>query len=98
LEAVIPDEDKTLDIEKVSFFPRLAWHLSDGGKPFDAKIEDPTFWEQISAGHRFGYGDRIRVRLHTEAERDNNGRLRTTRTVTKVHFVDRPSGQQISLL
>jgi hypothetical protein len=97
LEAIISDEEKTLDIEKVSFFPHLAWHLSDKGKPFDAKIEDRKFWEQIAAGDRFGYGDKLRVSLHTEAERDNNGHLRTTRTVTKVHRIERPSGQQIDL-
>jgi hypothetical protein len=97
MDAIITNEDKVLDIEKASFVQHLAWHLSDDGKPFDAKIEDPLLWQQIASGDRFGYGDRLHVTLHTEAEREASGRLRVTRTVTKVHRIDRPGGAQISL-
>ena len=94
LEAIVGTEDKVLDVEKASFVPHLAWHLSDNGKPFDAKIEDPILWQQIASGDRFGYGDKLHVTLHTEAEREFNGRLRITRTVSKVHQIVRGSGIQ----
>jgi hypothetical protein len=97
MEAIIRTEDKVLDVEKASFVPHLAWHLSDHGKPFDAKIEDPALWNQIASGDRFGYGDRLHVTLHTEAERETNGRLRITRTVSKVHLIERASGVQTPL-
>ena len=98
IEAIVSDEEKILDIEKASFVPHLAWHLSDHGKPFDAKIEDPFLWHQVTSGNRFGYGDRLHVTLHTEAERESNGRLKITRTVTRVHKIERTSGNQESLL
>jgi hypothetical protein len=94
MDAIVSYEDKILDVEKASFVPHLAWHLSDEGKPFDAKIEDPVLWDQIASGDRFGYGDRLHVTLHTEAERESNGRLRITRTVSKVHHIERASGIQ----
>jgi hypothetical protein len=97
IDAMVNTEDKVLDVEKASFVPHLAWHLSDHGKPFDAKIEDPVLWDHIASGDRFGYGDRLHVTLHTEAERESNGRLRVTRTVSKVHRIERASGVQIAL-
>lgn len=97
MAAVITDEDRTLDIEKVSFFPHLAWHLSDQGKAFDAKIDDLEFWKTVEEGDRFGMGDKLHVHLHTEAERDANGKLSTSRIITKVHYIQRASGEQIKL-
>ena len=97
IAAIINTEDKVLDVQKASFVPHLAWHLSDRGKPFDAQIEDPVLWDHIAAGDRFGFGDRLHVTLHTEAEREANGRLRVTRTVTKVHLIERGNGLQIPL-
>jgi hypothetical protein len=94
MEAIVSDEEKVLDIEKASFVPHLAWHLSDQGRPFDAKIEDPVLWQEVADGNRFGYGDRLHVILHTEAERESNGRLKLTRTVTKVHRIEKTSENQ----
>ena len=97
MDAIITNEEKVLDIEKASFVDHLAWHLSDHGHPFDAKIEDPLLWQKVASGDRFGYGDKLHVTLHTEAEREPNGRLRIMRTVTRVHKIERPTGQQINL-
>jgi hypothetical protein len=97
MDAIVSTEDKILDVEKASFVPHLAWHLSDHGKPFDAKIEDPILWDHVASGDRFGYGDRLHVTLHTEAERESNGRLRVTRIVSKVHLIERATGVQIAL-
>jgi hypothetical protein len=97
MEAIVSDEEKVLDVEKASFVPHLAWHLSDHGKPFDAKIEDPVLWRHVELGDRFGYGDKLHVTLHTEAERESNGRLQITRTVTKVHRIERSTGVQKNL-
>lgn len=96
-DAIVTDEKKELDIQKASFVEHLAWHVSDNGHPFDAKIEDPTLWSLVAKGQRFGFGDRLSVNLHTEAERDHNGRLRYSRTITKVHRVDRANGDQLNL-
>ena len=96
-DAIIADEEKVLDIEKASFLPHLSWHLSDEGKPFDAKVEDPYLWERVAAGDKFGFGDKLRVTLHTSAERDVSGRLRVVKTVTKVHTIERASGSQIEM-
>lgn len=97
LDAIITDESKILDVEKASFLPHLSWHVSDNGKPFDAKIDDPTLWAKVLAGDRFGSGDRLHVDLHTEAERESNGRLRIIRTITKVHRVERAGEDQMQL-
>lgn len=97
LDAIVTDEAKVLDVEKASFLPHLSWHVSDQGKPFDAKIEDQALWAQVAAGERFGSGDRLHVDLHTEAERESNGRLRITRTITKVHRVERAGEDQMEL-
>ena len=97
MEAIESNEEKVLDIEKASFVPHLAWHLSDQGKPFDAKIEDPVLWEEVASGNRFGHGDRLHVTLHTEAERESNGRLKLTRTITKVHKIEKAGEDQDSL-
>jgi hypothetical protein len=97
MEAITETEEKVLDVEKASFVPHLAWHLSDRGKPFDAKIEDPVLWDHVASGDRFGFGDRLHVTLHTEAERELSGRLRITRTVTKVHLIERANGTQMPL-
>jgi hypothetical protein len=97
LDAMITDETKVLDVEKASFVPHLSWHVSDQGRPFDAKIEDPELWAHVAAGERFGSGDRLHVDLHTEAERESSGRLRITRTITKVHRVERAGEDQMEL-
>lgn len=97
LDAIISDEEKVLDIEKASFVPHLSWHLSDRGQPFDARIEDPVLWREVETGKRFGYGDRLHVTLHTEAERESNGRLKISRTVTKVHKIERAGANQTEM-
>lgn len=97
MESIISDEEKVLDIEKASFVPHLAWHFSDQGKSFDARIDDPVLWKEVEAGNRFGYGDRLHVTLHTEAMRESNGRLKLTRTIPKVHKIERRGEDQTSL-
>ena len=87
-------EEKVLDIEKVALVPHLAWHFSDEGKAFDARILDADLWERIATGERFGYGDRMRVELRTSFSRDSKGRLNLERIIPKVINVEHAAQPQ----
>jgi len=97
VSAIVEVEEKVLDIEKAALVPHLQWHLSDEGKSFDAKIEDPTLWNRVAKGERFGYGDRMRVELRTTFERDVTGRLTVERVIRKVIDVEHPLPSQPKL-
>ena len=90
-------DERILNIEKVALMPHLAWHLSDAGGPFDAKIYDEELWERIAKGERFGFGDRLRVELRTTFSRDQAGRLTIERVIPRVLEVEHasPSQQQL---
>lgn len=97
-ESSIPEvEEKVLNIEKAALLPHLAWHLSDQGKSFDAKIHDVDLWARIAKGERFGHGDRMRVELHTSFERNEAGRLTVERTIPKVIHVEHSTQRQPGL-
>jgi hypothetical protein len=97
--SVIEERDeKTLDIEKAALVPHLAWHFSDGGKPFDAKIYDTRLWDRIVKGEKFGLGDRMRVVLKTSFFRDSAGRLTVEREIPEVLDVEHATVGQRGLL
>lgn len=86
---MIPEvEEKILNIEKAALLPHLAWHFSDNGKSYDAKIHDVDLWARIAEGERFGLGDRMRVELHTTSSRDASGRLTVERVIPTVIEVE----------
>lgn len=84
LEELTNDEEIELGIEKTAWRSNLAWHLNDGEKSFDAKIEDKSFWKEIAQGRSFAGGDRIRVHLRTVARRTASGALKIERTIPRV--------------
>jgi hypothetical protein len=84
LDALIKDEEITLDIQKAAWRRNLAWHFSDGRTSFDAKIEDDSFWKRIAQGEAFADGDRLRVHLRTTAQRKKHGRLKVQREIPVV--------------
>ncbi len=90
-------EEKVLDIEKAALVPHLSWHFSDDGTAFDARIQDPTLWERVANGERFGYGDRMRVELRTTFHRDSRGRLNLERTIPRVIEVEHATQPQPKL-
>ena len=96
-ESVEIEEEKFLDIEKVALLPRLAWHFSDMGRPFDAQVQDPDLWSRVAKGERFGYGDKMKVLLRTEIRQDANGRLSYVRTIPNVLEVEHAELAQLPL-
>jgi hypothetical protein len=94
LESIVKEEEKMLDIQKAALVPHLAWHFSDAGFTFDAKIQDPDLWAKVERGDRFGYGDRMHVILKTEATRDSSGSLKRERTIPKVFGIERAKNSQ----
>lgn len=87
-------EEVVLDIEKAALVPHLAWHLSDEGRSFDARIDDTALWHRIAGGERFGFGDKMRVELRTAFKRDVTGRLTVERWIPKVIEVEHTSPPQ----
>jgi len=97
LEDLTLDEEIELDIEKCAWKQHLAWHFSDGGKSFDAKIEDRNFWIRIEDGESFSGGDRLRVHLQTTAHRSKFGRVKVERVIPRVLSVDHVHNRQRKL-
>jgi hypothetical protein len=97
VSAIQEVEEKTLDIEKAALVPHLAWHFSDAGKSFDAKIHDIDLWARIASGERFGLGDRMRVELRTSFFRDATGRLNIERVIPHVIEVEHATPIQRNL-
>jgi len=94
-EGELPEiEEKVLDIEKAALLPHLAWHFRDGRTSFDAKIHDVDLWARVAQGERFGFGDTMRVQLHTSYSRDVTGRLTVERVIPKVIEVDHSTNSQ----
>jgi hypothetical protein len=91
---LIEIEEVVLDIEKAALVPHLAWHFSDEGRSFDARIEDPALWHRVAGGERFGFGDKMRVELRTAFQRDVTGRLTVERWIPKVIEVEHISPSQ----
>jgi hypothetical protein len=92
--AISEIEEKVLDIEKAALVPHLAWHFSDQGRSFDAKIHDVDLWARVAKGERFGLGDRMRVELHTSFARNEAGRLTVERIIPKVIEVEHSTQPQ----
>ena len=88
LDAEALEQDLVLNIEKIALLPHLAWHFSDAGISFDAKIDDEDFLARVHGGERFGYGDRMHVILRTIARRDASGRLLRERVIPTVLDVE----------
>jgi hypothetical protein len=97
VSAIEDVEEKTLDIEKAALVPHLAWHFSDAGKSFDAKIHDVELWARVASGERFGLGDRMRVELRTTFFRDATGRLNIERIIPHVIEVEHATPTQRDL-
>ena len=87
-------EEKVLDIEKAALVPHLAWHFSDQGRSFDAKIHDVDLWARVAKAECFGLGDRMRVELHTQFARNEAGRLTVERVIPKVIEVEHSTQPQ----
>ena len=97
LEDLVTDSEIELDIEKVAWRRDLAWHFSDGDSSFDAQIDDDEFWKQIAGGESFSIGDRMRVHLHTTAQRTGRGKLKVTRRIPRVFAIEHVRGRQVKL-
>lgn len=97
IQDITRDEEIELDIEKTAWRRDLAWHFSDGGIRFDAKIKDDGFWKRIEQGEAFAVGDRLRVHLQTTARRAPNGILKVQRVIPEVLSVDHARRNQPNL-
>jgi hypothetical protein len=82
--ALTTEDELLLDIEKIALKRTLSWHFFDGFTSFDARIDDDRFWARIEGGERFGDGDRLRVRLRTNARRLSDGRVQMERRIPEV--------------
>jgi hypothetical protein len=97
IQDITREEEVELDIEKTAWRRDLAWHFSDRGLRFDAKIKDDRFWERIEEGEAFSAGDRLRVHLQTTARRTPNGILKVQRVIPEVLSVDHARRSQRNL-
>jgi hypothetical protein len=97
IQDITRDEEVELDIEKTAWRRDLAWHFSNDGVRFDAKIKDDLFWKNIEQGEAFAVGDRLRVHLQTTVRRTANGVLKVQRVIPQVLGVDHVRRKQPNL-
>jgi len=81
------DHDSTLllRIVSLSLNKGTSWRFSDGQTTFPAPIVDEEFVERVRLGSEvFRNGDVLRCRLRVSQRVDENGKLKTKRTVVEV--------------
>ena len=70
------------------------WRFHDGENLIWVRIEDPEFCERVRTGEPFSKGDILDVTLRVQQTEDKDGRLSSSRAVTKVHDHIRAPRQQ----
>lgn len=98
----VGEERSTQIVEVLSpaFQQGNKWYLAQGEAKYYATIEDSGFLEKVARReYRFGHGDALRVEMVTEVTRDEAGKLRFDRRVTRVlkHIAPR-EGDQLDAL
>lgn len=90
--------DALVELIRLSFRREHKWGFTDGGRNFNATVEDDEFWKQIDKGEvSFSEGDQMYVRLRTRTFRTESG-LKSEHVIQRViRYIPRKIARQLKL-